>query len=350
MSITNYILDVTYEHVTYEHVTCRHVTAGHVTAGHVTCRARYIAGTGAARLGCGSGGRRHLVLDEQRRIIGETRARNPAAVAAAAAARRRRPWLGPAGRLMIIAADHTARGILAAGDRPMAMASRSDLLDRLLVALARPGVDGVLGTADIIEDLLLLGALDDKVVLGSMNRGGLPGAAFELDDRFTGYDAAAIGAAGLDAGKMLLRIDPADPATASTLHACADAVSDLAARGLVAVIEPFMVARSGGRRANDLSPDAVIRSAAIASGLGTTSAYTWLKIPVVAEMERVADAFTLPALLLGGDAGDRQDEMFERWRQALALPNVRGLVVGRNLLYPPDDDVAAAVDTAVSLL
>jgi hypothetical protein len=29
---------------------------------------------------------------------------------------------------------------------------------------------------------------------------------------------------------------------------------------------------------------------------------------------------------------------------------VRGLVIGRTLLYPPDDDVAAAVDTAVSLV
>src|SRR5579862_8338355 len=93
------------------------------------------------------------VLDEQRRIISETRALHPSAVAVAAAARRRRPWLGPAGRLMIIAADHSARGVLAAGDRPMAMANRVDLLDRILVALARPGVDGILGSADIIEDL-----------------------------------------------------------------------------------------------------------------------------------------------------------------------------------------------------
>jgi hypothetical protein len=29
---------------------------------------------------------------------------------------------------------------------------------------------------------------------------------------------------------------------------------------------------------------------------------------------------------------------------------VRGLVVGRTLLYPPDDDVATAVDTAVALV
>jgi hypothetical protein len=290
------------------------------------------------------------VLDEQRRIIGEARAVNPAAVAAAAEARSRRPWLGPSRRLMIIAADHSARGVLAVGDRPMAMANRADMLDRILVALGRPGVDGILGSADIIEDLLLLGALDDKVVLGSMNRGGMPGTAFEIDDRFTGYSAEAIAAAGLDGGKMLLRIDPADPATARTLEACGRSITSLAQRQLVAVIEPFIVRREKGRLTNDLSPDTVIRSVVIASGLGATSAYTWLKVPVVDDMERVVEASTLPFLLLGGDVGDKPDEMFDRWRAALSLPGVHGLVAGRNLLYPPDDDVAGAVDIAVGLL
>ena len=63
------------------------------------------------------------------------------------------------------------------------MASRTDLLERLLTALARPGVDGLLATADIIEDMLLLGALEGKVVFASMNRGGLQGSVFEMDDR-----------------------------------------------------------------------------------------------------------------------------------------------------------------------
>jgi hypothetical protein len=294
--------------------------------------------------------RRQLVQDEQRRIIADARTRNPGAVADAAAKRQRRPWSGPSGRIMLIAADHPARGVLAAGSRPMAMANRADLLDRILVALERPGVDGILGTADIIDDLLVLGALEEKVVVGSMNRAGLPGSTFEIDDRFTGYSPAAIEGSRLDGGKMLLRIDTEDPATAAALEACADAISDLADRQLIAVIEPFMTRRTSGRLSNDLTPDAVIRSMTIASGLGTTSAYSWLKIPVVDQMDRVVEASTLPALLLGGEVGDRPDEMFARWRQALALPNVHGLVVGRNLLYPPDDDVAAAVDIAVSLL
>jgi DhnA family fructose-bisphosphate aldolase class Ia len=171
-----------------------------------------------------------------------------------------------------------------------------------------------------------------------------------MDDQFTGYSAEGIAAFGLDAGKMLLRINMEDPASVSTMAACADAINELASRQIIALIEPFMTRNVAGCARNDLSPDAVIRSVAIASGLGTTSAYSWLKIPVVEEMDRVVEASTLPALLLGGELADRPDEMFARWQKALALPNVRGLVVGRNLLYPPDDDVARAVDIAVNLL
>jgi hypothetical protein len=144
-------------------------------------------------------------LDFER--LRELRAHRPEAIAEACARRRRRRGLDASGRLMLVAADHPARGMLSVRDHPLAMADRYDLLARLVTALGRPGVDGVLGTADILEDLLLLGALEDKVVIASMNRGGLQGAVFELDDRFTAYDAAAIARSGFDGGKTLTRID-----------------------------------------------------------------------------------------------------------------------------------------------
>jgi hypothetical protein len=229
------------------------------------------------------------------------------------------------------------------------MADRARLLGRLCTALSRPGVHGVLGTADVLEDLLLLGALDGKVVIGSMNRGGLIGTVFEIDDRFTGYDAAAIERTGFDGGKMLLRIDPGDPATAGAIQACALAVNELAGRRMMAMVEPFISHRADGRVHNDLSPEAMIRAVAVASGLGATSAYTWLKLPVVADMERVAGASTLPVLLLGGEVPDDPEGAFAGMRKALQLPNVKGIVAGRSLLYPADGDVAGAVDTAVAM-
>jgi hypothetical protein len=216
--------------------------------------------------------------------------------------------------------------------------------------LSRPGVTGVLGSADILEDLLLLGALDGKAVFGSMNRGGLQGAAWEIDDRFTGYDAAAVEAMGFQGGKMLLRIDFEDPATAATVEACARAVGDLATRGLVAIVEPFVARRVDARVRNALTPEAAIRASVIGAGLGTTSAYTWLKVPVVEDMERVIGATTLPTVLLGGEVSEDQDATFASWERALRVPGAIGLVVGRSLLFPPGDDVAAAVDAAVALL
>ncbi|MGI5398828.1 Cgl0159 family (beta/alpha)8-fold protein [Streptomyces sp. CA-135486] len=282
------------------------------------------------------------------------RTRHPEAVAEAATRRRRRPRLiGDSGRLMIIAADHPARGALAVGDRPLAMANRLDLLERLCLALSRPGVDGVLATADILDDLLLLGALDDKVVMGSMNRGGLAGATFELDDRFTGHRAQDLDRLGFDAGKLLLRIDYQDPGSLETLQATARAVDEMAERQLPVFIEPFICHRIDGQLRNDLSAEAVTRSIAIASGLAGTSAYTWLKVPVTDDpddMAAVMETTTLPSVLLGGEVGDDQDGAYEKWRGALQLPTVQGLVVGRSLLYPVDGDVVGAVDTAVGLL
>ena len=280
-----------------------------------------------------------------------TRVREPGRVGAKAAARQQPAGLvGETGRLLLVAADHPARGALRAGARPTAMADRVSLLDRLCVALARPGIDGVLGTADVVEDLLLLGALEGKVVIGSMNRGGLAGTVFEIDDRFTGYTADAIAGAGLQGGKMLLRIDPHDPATAPTLRACAEAVDALAARGLMAMVEPFICERVDGRVRNRLDAEDVVRSATVAAGLGGTSAHTWLKLPVVPDMDQVLGATTLPVVLLGGEVADDQGAQRETWRKALALPTAAGMVVGRSLLYPPDDDVAGAVDAVVELM
>ena len=116
------------------------------------------------------------------------------------------------------------------------------------------------------------------------------------------------------------------------------------------MVEPFISRWSDGRIVNDLSADAVIASMAIASGLGRTSAYTWLKLPVVADMERVMEASTLPALILGGAVSEDPEAARSSWARALALPTVRGLVIGRSLLFPPDDDVAGAVDNPVGLL
>ncbi|WP_440712376.1 Cgl0159 family (beta/alpha)8-fold protein [Gordonia sp. FQ] len=279
-----------------------------------------------------------------------TRLADPEAVGRAFAVRRRRPVVRGDGRLLIVAADHPARGALGIRKDPMAMADRYDLLQRVATALACPGVDGVLGTPELIDDLALLGLLDDKIVVGSMNRGGLRGAAFEMDDRYTAYDIPAITRDRLDFAKALVRFDLDDPATVTTMEATARAVDAAAAAQVPIMLEPFLSRRVDGRIVNDLSTDAVINSIVMAAGLGGSSAYTWLKLPVVDDMADVMASTTLPTLLLGGDPAIGPDTVASSWESALALPGVVGLTVGRALLYPHDGDVAGAVAAAAELV
>ncbi len=279
------------------------------------------------------------------------RAKDPAAVERAYAKRiRRASVLSDRETLFLVAADHPARGALGVGSDRTAMADRRALLERLLIALANPAVDGVLGSPDVVEELLLLDALDDKVVIGSMNRGGLAGAEWEIDDRFTGYDADALVRCRLDGGKMLLRLVDSDPGTASTLHACAQAVSELAAHGLMAMVEPLPYHRDhSGALVMSKDAPSLARAITVASGLGVTSAYTWLKIPAP-EDSSVLDATTLPVVVLGGSPSGDPAADLAAWGGALHHDVVRGLVVGRALLYPPDGDVAVAVDAAARML
>ncbi|MEO7981384.1 MAG: aldolase, partial [Sporichthyaceae bacterium] len=280
------------------------------------------------------------------------RATRPEAVDAAYATRGRpRTLLSASGTLFLVAADHGARGALGTGGDPLAMADRRSLLSRLVTALADPSVDGVLGSPDVVEELLLLGALEGKVVIGSMNRGGLDGASWTMDDRFTGYDAAAIERYRLEGGKMLLRIDDEDPSTAPTLEACAQAVTGLAAHGLMAMVEPLPYERDGqGQLRLRRDAGSLARAITVASALGATSSRTWLKLPSCDDPETVFAATTLPCVVLGGVPGPDPAADLESWGRALRQPTVRGLVVGRALLYPPDGDVASAVGAAGRVL
>ncbi len=291
-------------------------------------------------------------LDPARyRALIEARIFEPGSLRSALVGRRRRSIVGDDGRLLILAADHTARGMLAVGADPLAVADRYTLLDRLVRALAVPGVDGVLASADILEELAWLGAIEGRLAIGTMNRGGIIGARWELDDRQTAYDVDHVEACGLDGGKMLLRIDHADPGVARTIESVAATITQLADRRIMCMLEPLpYLTDDSGRATLDRSDEQLIKVVAIASGLGSSSAYTWLKIPGSDRMAEVAASTTLPVLMLGGDPGADADRTFDRWESSMREPNVRGLVAGRALLYPHRGDPEQAVGHAARIV
>ena len=281
--------------------------------------------------------------------ITEIRVHHPEVIEREAKRRRKRVKLTVDGKLALVAADHPGRGVTKIRDDQLAMGDRYQLIARVRRLLEDSNLDGILATSDLLEELLILshlerrekggGFLDDRVLVGSMNRGGLSGTAFEMDDTFTGMSAERLAELRCDGGKMLYRLDPEDSASGHTIEACANAVNSLRRHRLAAFVEALEVRHGTDGYHTIQDSAALIRHCGIAAALGDSSAQLWLKLPYRDDFGRVCRATTLPILLLGGPARESPIETLRDFAAGLGSgPRVRGAVIGRNLLFPLDRD------------
>ena len=304
---------------------------------------------------------RQFLSDAAIARLADTRVADPEFSWRVAAERRPRERLAPGGKLNILAADHPARRVTKVGEDVLAMADRRDYLARILRVLTSHRVDGVMATMDILEDLLAVDGfvreaggpalLDGKVLIASLNRAGLAGTSWELDDPVTGPSPAACKSWRLDGVKLLLRIADDEPASLKTMLAAAQAVSEANALRLPLFLEPLPVAKSEKGYAVVKTREALARVAGVASALGDSSRYLWLKLPYCDGYEAVARSTTLPILLLGGESAGSPAPFLGQLASALAAgPNVRGALVGRNVLYPGDEDPLAMAAAAGGII
>jgi DhnA family fructose-bisphosphate aldolase class Ia len=284
--------------------------------------------------------------------ITEARVSDPGMIEKSAKRRRLRDHLTNDGKLAILAADHPARRVTKSGNDSTMMGNRHGYLARALRVVSNPEFDGVMGTTDIIEDLLIVDQLmvenggesflDEKVLIGCMNRGGLSGAEFEMDDRFTSFTAESIHNLRLDGGKMMFRLDIHDTRSLDTIIGCARAINELNKHSIPVFLEAFSVERTAeGYRALK-SADELIKTIGVATALGDSSRRIWLKIPHCESFDRVAKSTTCPILMLGGESLGDLSSVFREFCDGMAAGrNVRGALVGRNVLYPGREDPAA---------
>jgi DhnA family fructose-bisphosphate aldolase class Ia len=284
--------------------------------------------------------------------ITDARVDRPEIIREAARKRRRRETLTEDGHLNILAADHPARRVTKVGDDPMTMANRHDFLARVTRVVSGDAVDGLMATMDVLEDLLILdwlireegheSFLDGKLLIPSLNRGGLSGSVWELDDPMTGPSPEACVSLGMDGGKILLRVSIHDRDALKTTVATADILRRMSAVNLPAFLEPLAVVKGKTGFQVIKEANAMAQLVGVATGLGDTTAGMWLKLPYCERYETVARSTTLPILLLGGQAVGDATPLLRQVASGLdAGPNVRGTLVGRNVLYPGDADPLA---------
>jgi DhnA family fructose-bisphosphate aldolase class Ia len=197
---------------------------------------------------------------------------------------------------LILAADHRARGVIT-------IEGYRDYVDALVRAL--PPCDGILATARPLVDLAGAGHLtpDQRTYL-SLNRTGLAGSVFELDDRLVASVARA-DADGWSGVKHMTRIDMADPRTSPALELLGQVLEQAQSASLEALIEPLVWRE--GRVARDT--DSIVFAAVIAHDMGAPV----IKVPVPAvtpgrerqrAVARVVASVGVPVLFLGGPIGE----------------------------------------------
>ena len=284
------------------------------------------------------------------------RVKNPDIILEELSSRQRKKNLTEDGFLVLLAADHPARGVISSPDSPIGMADRLEYLGRILRVATSPYVDGVMATPDVIDDLVLvdhifkeagLGSfLENKILVGSMNRSGIYGTVFEMEDRMTAYRVEDLVKYNLDAGKILFRLETGRYSRYSiqTLSYAAEEIRKANQYGIPIFIEPLPVERENENEPYRVIMDieALVKVVGIASAIGGSSARLWIKIPYLEGFNRVARATTLPILILGGESPGDPTYAIENVSKALAsAPNVRGSLIGRNVLFPGRDDPRA---------
>lgn len=281
--------------------------------------------------------------------INEMRVSDPECSSRFAMARKRRGNLTNDGKLNILAADHPARRVTKVGEDSLRMANRHGYLARIVRVLQSDVVDGVMATMDVLEDLLVIhhlvlesggpALLDNRLLIASLNRGGLAGASWEMDDPITGTSPVNCARMNLDGAKLLLRLCDDEPNSLDTMLYCSEAISEMNALDLPTFLEPLPVVKEKNNYKVVKTADALARIVGVASALGDSSRHLWLKLPYCENYQVVAGATTLPILLLGGEsAGDATPLLREISAGLAAGSNVRGALVGRNVLYPGDED------------
>jgi DhnA family fructose-bisphosphate aldolase class Ia/sugar phosphate isomerase/epimerase len=273
--------------------------------------------------------------------------------------RRPQPWDS---NIVIIAADHPGRGITDVDENQVGMGDRQQYLGRIARVLMLDEVDGVMATPDVMDDLMILNFLmkkhegksflDKKILIGCTNRGGIKGSEYEMMDYVTAYNIEDIRDLNLDGAKMMFRLDlesRRSKYSQRTIKMCSELIRRCNNYDIPVFIEPLPVERQReGNYSVKMEANELIKTIGIATALGGNSGNLWLKIPYVENYEYVVRSTSNPILMLGGESTGNPTDVLVDFEKGLgAGRNVKGCLVGRQLLYPGFDD-PLAVGLAVS--
>lgn len=260
----------------------------------------------------------------------------------------------PHKRLVFAAADHNARMINEYKGNPIGLSNRREYLTRLVRMLQSDSVDGVEATPDIIEDLIIINKirkdagekdfLKGKMLVGTVNRGGLKNTIWEMDDMPACFTVERINKLNMDGVKFMIRINPKDENAKYTVKYCADAINDAEKYGLPIFIEALYVeSNENGGYTMKTDSESLCKVVGVVGALGCTGAYKWIEVPLNNEYHVPVAATTCPVFVVPDEVEDEPEAVIREYTKEIGIAdNIRGILLGRNVMYNESDPLPIA--------
>lgn len=259
----------------------------------------------------------------------------------------------PHDKLVFAAADHNARMINEYKGNPIGLSNRREYLTRLIRMLQSDQIDGIEATPDIIEDLMIANRLrreagekaflNGKMLVGTVNRGGLKNTVWEMDDLPCCFTVERIRKLNMDGVKFMLRINPSDERSKNTLRYCAEAINDAAKYGLPIFIEALYVVTEKSGFVMKTDSESLCRVTGVTGALGCTGANKWIEIPLNNEYLIPTSATTCPVLVVPDEVENEPVAVVREYTKEIGINyNIRGILLGRNVMYNKEDPLPIA--------
>lgn len=240
------------------------------------------------------------------------------------------------GKAMVLAIDHRQRGIQEGIDNFNNLVS---LIERI-----SPYIDAIMTTKEPLAQLIINGNLRNKGLVLSLNRTGLAGTSFEMDDRLVCTVETAL-RWGLDGVKLLIKFNKKDSYTNEQLSLLSSVVEECEKWSMPLMVEPLYMNIEDGKLTMDRSYEAIKWVSIITNDFKVPI----LKIPYVKSNSRkegielfkkIVDSVNAKVLLLGGPKRENPIEVLQDFEDGVKA-GADGFVVGRNVFLSEKPEVMA---------
>ena len=263
------------------------------------------------------------------------RVRRPEAIADRLLSRRRPDQpVPPDGQLVLITCNHQT------DPRSGEHIDRRELLDRIIEALSIPEVDGVVASADLLEELTLLNVLEHRLAFCTASGDPHVGAITGGHSAGSGVSSSTIAASRFDGALLAQRWGATGSLRASQPWSIAADVAELAAYELPTILDLCITDPKGRPEFDTTWSDWIEPLHATTSALAT-GAGVWLTVPAISGLAHLAEATGFPVLMRDTDVPIHPTAWQGFFQEDLPL-TIRGMIPGVSALFPLEGSVAEA--------